>query len=108
MQCRLLENDEIKPFLVMYDKTVGEFFYISRVDNDTIITNNNIFNNYLCLWDYEFDQLNIKDVEMIRRILDKDNMLIVTQCEDKQSCECILKELVRMNNYKQLKNVLKV
>ena len=80
MQERLLSDDNLKAFTVCCDTVKNEFFFIERIDSDAVITNNNKYKDYISLWDYQIEQLSNEGVEWIRRLLDRDNILIVTKC----------------------------
>ena len=96
MQERLLSDDNLKAFTVCCDIVKNEFFFIERIDSDAVITNNNKYKDYISLWDYQIEQLSNEGVEWIRRLLDRDNILIVTKCNNKEDCIKLIKELEKV------------
>lgn len=96
MQERLLSDDNLQAFTVCCDTDKNEFFFIERVDSDAVITNNNRYKDYISLWDYQFDILSEEGVKWIKRLLDRDNIMIVTKCNNKNDCVNLVKELEKM------------
>ena len=102
MQERLLQQlmqnklQQRKAFTVCCDTVKNEFFFIERIDSDAVITNNNKYKDYISLWDYQIEQLSNEGVEWIRRLLDRDNILIVTKCNNKEDCIKLIKELEKV------------
>lgn len=96
MQERLLSDDNLKVFTVCCDIDKNEFFFIERVDSDAVITNNNRYKDYISLWDYQFDRLSEEGVKWIKRLLDREGIMIVTKCINKDDCVKLVKELEKM------------
>lgn len=96
MQERLLADNTLSAFTICCDTVKNEFFFIERIDSDAVITNNNKYKDYISLWDYQTEQLSNEGVGWIRRLLDRDNILIVTKCNNKKDCIKLIKELEKV------------
>lgn len=93
---RLVDSTDLKPYAIYYDKQSDEFFYTVRFETDAIVINNNRFESFICLWDYQYDKRNEEGVSFIKRFLEKDDMSFITQCKTREECINTVKELDRI------------
>lgn len=101
---KIKECKNLQKYFVGFDSLSNEFFYISRVDCDTIIINNNKWNEYLCLWDYERDCLDYKTIQWINRFVEMKDFIKIDILGDKESCVNLIKSLEKANMKDSLKH----
>lgn len=105
LQFKILGDKELRPNALFYDRKEQNFFYIVRVDYDTIIINNNMYNDYMCMWDYEMERPDYKSIAWIKRLLDRDEISFIAHCSDKDECVSAIKELEKNNLSSTLKRL---
>lgn len=93
---KIMQCSDLKPFFIGYDKVLKDYFYISKVYADTVVINNNRWEDFMCVWDYEKDCLDENAINWINRFINKDNIIKIDELKDKESCINLVKSLQKL------------